>query len=108
MEDQQMTVKISGRSIYTAVKDYIINNPALKQGIESKIKEVLDSDAIREMIERSVKASISNHWLKTEIKDHVNKFASAALSKEFNGQIVNAIREKIDKSVIVVSGEKCD
>lgn len=92
MIDENITIKVSGRSVYLAVKQYLDNSEMMQNHIKTEVEKYLSAviknrtEAMLGNYESIVKMHLSNELdriIKKEVETKVASYISSGIKKMF-------------------------
>jgi DNA-binding HxlR family transcriptional regulator len=104
MEDQNLNFKVSGRTVFCAVKNYLDNNKTLQDKISETVKQLVDSGELQRQIERKIREHMDYHSYSFEktINNAIKNVVDFRVQEKINNEVQAAIKRSLQNAVFVV------
>lgn len=95
MQEDNITVKVSGTAVYKAVKNYLDNSEEIKKEVDSLVKKHLETivkgriESIITNLDMTVRAKIKTEidtLVKKEVEARIATYISKGIQKMFEGE----------------------
>lgn len=97
-----MVVKVSGQTVYNAVKNYLNNNELLQKEISDAVQELVVNGHIQAQVDRMITTEMNSYTMRRLMEDSLRKLVAQKIQEE----IQNAVKQALAKAVFVVPNQE--
>ena len=102
MQNGEMVVKVSGQTVYNAVKNYLNNNELLQKEISDAVQELVVNGHIQAQVDRMITTEMNSYTMRRLMEDSLRKLVAQKIQEE----IQNAVKQALAKAVFVVPNQE--